>query len=345
MTVRIEKPALNLREEINRLDKPTGIAGEAMLRAETVAEQQALIGVGRRNLLINGGFDVWQRGTSFTPTGANPYTADRWLVYQSSTSNVTVTKRTESTSSSVPFINYIRLDDTIDADTSWIELNQYVEDYSHLINNTVTVSFWAKASYDIQDGYIYTNAGTISGAYAITTSWTKYQVTLDLKAGTVASDGYLRLLLGTQTLVAADSYIDYAQVQLELGKVATPFEHRSYGEELALCQRYFYAFQSPNDTLGENGFMGTAYSTDNLYCPIFLPVQMRDVPGIISGGQWAIRRGNNFAFTGAFSQQRGGRNTMIISQGIPSGSGITVTDAVWVEPYDDTAYLYFQAEL
>ena len=285
MTVRIEKPALNLREEINRLDKPTGIAGEAMLRAETVAEQQALIGVGRRNLLINGGFDVWQRGTSFTPTGANPYTADRWLVYQSSTSNVTVTKRTESTSSSVPFINYIRLDDTIDADTSWIELNQYVEDYSHLINNTVTVSFWAKASYDIQDGYIYTNAGTISGAYAITTSWTKYQVTLDLKAGTVASDGYLRLLLGTQTLVAADSYIDYAQVQLELGKVATPFEHRSYGEELALCQRYCYVIDGTQGaSTGEVSIgHGVWNGTNGAYIGVQMPTRMYELPTIDYG--------------------------------------------------------------
>jgi hypothetical protein len=29
-------------------------------------------------------------------------------------------------------------------------------------------------------------------------------------------------------------------VQMEVGSVATPFEHRSYGEELALCQRYTY---------------------------------------------------------------------------------------------------------
>ena len=291
MAVKFTKPEINIREKLAELDKPSGIAGEAMLRAETVAEQQALIGVGRRNLLINGGFDVWQRGTSFTPTGANPYTADRWRVYQSSNSNVTVTKRTESTSSSVPFINYIRLDDTIDADTSWIELNQYVEDYAHLINNTVTVSFWAKASYDIQDGYIYTNAGTSSGAYAITTSWTKYQVTLDLKAGTVASDGYLRLLLGTQTLVAADSYIDYAQVQLETGKVATPFEHRSYGEELALCQRYYYKLGGVGGvdaaTSLSSGSMYT--STDvNLYVPF--PVPMRATPSIsktVNGtGNW-----------------------------------------------------------
>jgi hypothetical protein len=36
-------------------------------------------------------------------------------------------------------------------------------------------------------------------------------------------------------------------VQLELGKVATPFEHRSYGEELALCQRYFYKHPDSGD--------------------------------------------------------------------------------------------------
>ena len=64
MTVRIEKPALNLREEINRLDKPTGIAGEAMLRAETPQEQFNLIGAGRRNLIINGAMQVAQRGTA-----------------------------------------------------------------------------------------------------------------------------------------------------------------------------------------------------------------------------------------------------------------------------------------
>ncbi len=63
MTVRITKPEINVREKIAELDKPSGIAGEAMLRAETPQEQQALIGVGRRNILINGGFEVSQRGS------------------------------------------------------------------------------------------------------------------------------------------------------------------------------------------------------------------------------------------------------------------------------------------
>ena len=45
MTVYANKPAFNVREKLKELEKPSGIAGEAMLRAETVAEQQALIGV------------------------------------------------------------------------------------------------------------------------------------------------------------------------------------------------------------------------------------------------------------------------------------------------------------
>ena len=57
MAVKFTKPEINVREKLAELDKPSGIAGEAMLRAETVAEQQALIGVGRRNLIINGDFD------------------------------------------------------------------------------------------------------------------------------------------------------------------------------------------------------------------------------------------------------------------------------------------------
>ena len=52
MAVKFTKPEINVREKLAELDKPSGIAGEAMLRAETVAEQQALIGVGRRNMII-----------------------------------------------------------------------------------------------------------------------------------------------------------------------------------------------------------------------------------------------------------------------------------------------------
>jgi hypothetical protein len=88
MTVNVTKPALNIREKLAELDKPSGIAGEAMLRADSVQEQRNLIGAGRKNLLINGGFDVSQRGdyTSATSTADGNYYLDRW---QNSVAGVT----------------------------------------------------------------------------------------------------------------------------------------------------------------------------------------------------------------------------------------------------------------
>ena len=64
MAVKFTKPEINVREKLAELDKPSGIAGEAMLRAETPQEQFNLIGAGRRNLLLMAGMTVWQRGTS-----------------------------------------------------------------------------------------------------------------------------------------------------------------------------------------------------------------------------------------------------------------------------------------
>ena len=67
-------------------------------------------------------------------------------------------------------------------------------------------------------------------------------------------------------------------VQLEVGDVATPFEHRSFGDELARCQRYYYKAQ----TTGSNssGFFGTSYnrSTTSALGVTFFPVELRVAP-------------------------------------------------------------------
>lgn len=63
-------------------------------------------------------------------------------------------------------------------------------------------------------------------------------------------------------------------VQLEAGTVATPFERRPYGTELALCQRYF---QKTPDAYAK-GVSGIAYSNNALICGYSLPVQMRADP-------------------------------------------------------------------
>ena len=66
-------------------------------------------------------------------------------------------------------------------------------------------------------------------------------------------------------------------VQLELGSVATPFEHRSYGEELALCQRYYQRFHTEGN-LAQVQLIGIAAGVGHfVWCP---PVHMRANPTV-----------------------------------------------------------------
>jgi hypothetical protein len=76
-------------------------------------------------------------------------------------------------------------------------------------------------------------------------------------------------------------------VQLEVGSVATPFEHRSYGEELAACQRYFFKSYDDGVTPGTVTEVGAYYRTIDdgspSYAsvgPIRYPVTMRDTPTV-----------------------------------------------------------------
>ena len=98
MAVKFTKPEINVREKLAELDKPSGIAGEAMLRAETPQEQFNLIGAGRRNLIINGAMQVAQRGTSASVTGSGfTYeTIDRIKIARTGTDQLVVTASQET---------------------------------------------------------------------------------------------------------------------------------------------------------------------------------------------------------------------------------------------------------
>jgi hypothetical protein len=86
-------------------------------------------------------------------------------------------------------------------------------------------------------------------------------------------------------------------VQLELGKVATPFEHRSYGEELALCQRYFETVKDNKDMI----CVATSFSDQAAYGSIDYKVEKRATPTItFVGGASNYRyrtEGNNRTLT------------------------------------------------
>ena len=95
MTVRIAKQPVNIIEKLSELERPIGLNGSALMRTETPQEAFSLIGAGRRNLIINGGFDVWQRGTTGSVVGGPAYvSADRWKIYVNTSTTITLSRQT-----------------------------------------------------------------------------------------------------------------------------------------------------------------------------------------------------------------------------------------------------------
>ena len=214
---------------------------------------------GRKNLIINGGFDVWQRGTSFTTSAE--YTADRWQL-QLSGGTSTVTQQTFTVGQTEVPDNptyYLKMNTTT-ADNN-CGMFYRVEDVRNGAGQNVTISFWAKGTnpaggtFDLMSSQRFGAGGSsnveITTPLTVTSSWAKYTHTFSLASisGKTMGTGSSLVLIIRQS--AGDTSttawnLNLANVQLELGSVATDFEHRSYGEELALCQRYYevcYAWQ------------------------------------------------------------------------------------------------------
>ena len=83
-------------------------------------------------------------------------------------------------------------------------------------------------------------------------------------------------------------------VQLELGSNATPFEHRSYGEELARCQRYYASFGNGTSGAATCFHTGAASHSDKMYINYFIPVKPRAVPTVTMSGQIVLSNNYNY---------------------------------------------------
>ena len=303
MAVKFTKPEINVREKLAELDKPSGIAGEAMLRAETPQEQFNLISAGRRNLLINGDFQVSQRGDYTTAASANvSYFVDRW--YTDVASPVSVNRQHISGIDipDTPFISKgVRLVAT-SSGTSYTGVRQKIENPTQYVGRTFTYSGWVRSNTPNARLTSYGSGGgnqvIVSEPHSGNGGWEKLSVTFKVLSG-VTTAWYVSAFISTSGIgsvpqVTGD-YIEVTQLQLELGKIATPFEYRSYGEELALCQRYYQ--QSKDGTPTQNSFGGHQIHVASGQDPqavISLSPNMRATPSVVlyaahgSGttGQW-----------------------------------------------------------
>jgi hypothetical protein len=260
------------------------------------------------NGVINGGMDLWQRGTSFAV--GNAYTADRWLGYQSAA------QATVSRSTSVPegFLYSLKLQRNSGSTTAaitYLFYNFESADSYRFQGKIATISFYAKAgaNYSSASNALAVRLGTSTGTdqnintswpgssdavnttATLTTSWQRfsYSGSVPLTANQLG----ISLSFTPSGTAGADDAVYITGVQVEIGSVATPFVRSagSYQGELAACQRYYQKYTN---------LFAVGVNQATTYCNFILPylVEMRTTPSVTLSAASTFYYASNTSGTG-----------------------------------------------
>ena len=263
-----------------------------MSKARELAELGAVYDSGalsNRNLVINGAMQVAQRATSVSSQTASAYqTVDRMYTnasgatYNQSQQTVTIGGETGLPNQ---FSKYLRFEVT--TGNNYAQIYHKIEDVTSVPAGTVTLSFYAKGTTP-DSGLTFLawqNFGTggspstevvttISQTVTLTSTWQRFTVNItvpSISGKTLGTNGNSTFYfgIGQGGSASTDAWtLDITGLQLEVGTEATPFEHRSFGDELALCQRYYQQLNVPQDY--SDGISNTV-----IYRSYYLPTQLR----------------------------------------------------------------------
>ena len=141
------------------------------------------------------------------------------------------------------------------------------------------------------------------------------------------------------------NYVEFTGVQLEVGDTATPFEHRSYEDELAKCQRYCYVFKQENSQYGGLVTFANAYSSANIQGGKPLPVQMRAKPTLTFTGNIQVSEGTNLHNSSATSVLGNGSSVDQLHFWIGNFSGLTTSQGYFANMQTSGQIFILDAEL
>lgn len=206
-----------------------------------------------RNVLINGSFTVSQRGDYTTATAYTNgnYMLDRWYLWVSG-----VTATLQHTTVTVDGIQKraVRLTAT-SSGTGYFGLRQLIELQNIQIGQTYTASCFVRSNNSntrFRQNY-FSGVSANSTVFTNDGNWERVSFTFET-TGTTQNPSIGVLPYDTTSVaITSGDYVEVADFQLEVGDTTTPFEHRSIGQELALCQRY-YEVQNTFMDAGATGF-------------------------------------------------------------------------------------------
>ena len=234
---------------------------------------------GTRNRIINGGTAVDQRNAgasqTFTAGAALAYTVDRWYAY-STGANVTGQRVTGASAgqyryqftgaASVTGIGFGQRIETLNsADLAGTTATLSVDLANSLLTTVTWTAYYANTTDTFGTLASPTRTQIATGTFTVTNTVTRYNAQISVPAAAVTGIEIV-LSVGAQT----SGTWTIGNVQLEAGSVATPFERRSYGQELFLSQRYYY--------------QNNIYVSTNASCYSVHPAPMRATPTRTGGG-------------------------------------------------------------
>jgi hypothetical protein len=269
-----------------------------------------------KNTVINGGMEVWQRGTAATAVGSGTFLADRWQAVRAGfAAGATQSRQATGDTTNLPDIQYCaRVQrDSGNTSTAEIYIGQNYETVNSipLAGETMVFSFYARrgANYSAASNAlglrVATGTGTdqnfITGSYTgstniynataatLTTTWTRFSVSFTVGATATELGFYFNYQpVGT---AGANDYFEVTGVQLELGTTATLFSRNAstYQGELAACQRYYYRAGDGTQAYGIVSSTGWTVNSTTAAAFINLPVRLRAVPTAVEFSNIAIQ--------------------------------------------------------
>ena len=328
-----------------------------------------------KNAIINGDFYINQRSFTSTTT-TSTYGQDRWQLLAAggtstySAENFTAGAAPVAGYEGKSFARLVSTGQSAAADRT--VLTQRIENVRTFAGQTVTLSFWAKASTgtpsvaaDFAQGFGTGGSSTVNVTgqkTAITSSWARYSLTFAIPSisgktiGTGTDQLQLRLWTSagsdwntfTNTLGIQSVTIDIWGVQVEAGSVATAFQTATgtLQGELAAAQRYYYRYTAD----GNNRYVGNGFARNTTQSYVTIPflVTMRTRPTALEQSGTAADYGllyqataTNLSAVPAYSTA----TTDMIMITADIASGLTAGDGLIFRISTSGAYLGWSAEL
>jgi|GEM_PF-3594502 hypothetical protein len=243
------------------------------------------------NYLINGGFDVWQDGSTFNTSA---WTADMWYAYQYISTMAVGKQAFPAGQVAVPNNprNYLQIGVTgVAGGDSQVVLFQKIEDVTRLSGKTFTLSFWCSADssknisieaaqvFGVGGSAMVSNIGVTK--QAVGAGWQRVTATItfpSISGKTLGTGHYSQITIWlcagtnlnarTNTLGIQSGTFCFANFSLVEGTVAQEWQNENVNDVLIQCQRYYeksYDLNTPPKTINNNNGAATLSSNANAY--------------------------------------------------------------------------------